>query len=80
MKRHVLGAPNALKSARNHTKCTPKHAKNGIYRIAKSLESQGCVGSNPSRSAILQGFRASEDFDARLFFCLGVVYGVVLYG
>jgi len=51
MKQHVLGAQDALKSARKCALCNQKHAKNRIYRIAKSLESQGCEGSNPSHSA-----------------------------
>ena len=66
----VLDAQNALCSEQKPTVRTTKHVNKAERRIAKSLESQGCEGSNPSRSAILQGFRASKIFDARLFFCL----------
>lgn len=37
MKQHVLGAQDAMKSARKRALCNQKHAKNRIYRIAKSL-------------------------------------------
>ena len=63
------------KYGRKYTKCTTKTAKNRYKRIAKSLESQSGVGSNPTRSAILQGFRASKVFDA-CFFANGVVLPV----
>ena len=68
------------KYGRKYTKCTTKTAKNRYKRIAKSLESQGCVGSNPTRSAIRKGSGHQRDLMPGYFFANGVVYGVVLSG
>ena len=75
----VLDAQNALYSEQKPTVRTTKHVHKAERRIAKSLESQGCGGSNPLHSAISQEFRASDDFDVRLFFCKWIAYGASIY-
>ena len=73
----VLDAQNALYSEQKPTVRTTKHVNKAERRIAKSLESQGCVGSNPTRSAICKGSGHRRFSVPGYFFACGAICGAV---